>query len=45
MKLELIMVNLLHFTNMAAPRGLVKTVILESLKPERIQTLEYAFSI
>ena len=45
MKLELIIVNLLQFTNMAAPRGLVKTVIPVSLKPKRIQTLEYAFSI
>ena len=33
------------FTNMAAPRGLVKTVIPVSLKPKRIRTLEYAFSI
>ena len=44
-KLELIIVNVLQFTNMAAPRGLVKTVIPVSLKPKRIQTLEYAFSI
>ena len=42
---ELIIVNLFQFTNMAAPRGLVKTVIPASLKPKRIQTLEYAFSI
>ena len=48
MKPELITViiaNLLQFTNMAAPRGLVKTFIPVSLKPKRIQTLEYAFSI
>ena len=44
-KLELIIVNVLQFTNMAAPRGLVKTVIPVSLKPKRIQTLEYAFRI
>ena len=44
-RLELITVNLLQFTNMAAPRGLVKTVIPVSLKPKRIRTLEYAFSI
>ena len=44
-KLELITVNLLQFTNMAAARGLVKTVIPVSLKPTRIRTLEYAFSI
>ena len=44
-RLELIIVNLLQFTNMAAPRGLVKTVIAVSLKRKRIQTLEYAFSI
>ena len=31
--------------HMAAPRGLVKTVIPVSLKPKRIRTLEYAFSI
>ena len=36
---------ILQFTNMAAPRGLVKTVIPVSLKPKRIQTLEYAFRI
>ena len=30
---------------MAAARGLVKTVIPVSLKPTRIRTLEYAFSI
>ena len=30
---------------MAAPRGLVKTVIPVSLKPKRIRTLEYAFSL
>ena len=41
-RLELIVVNLLQVTNMAAPRGLVKTV---SLKPKRIGTLKYAFSI
>ena len=43
----LIIVNLLQFTNMAAPRGLVKTVhvIPVSLKPKRIRNLEYAFSI
>ena len=40
-RLELIVVNLLQFTNMAAPRDLVKTV---SLKPKRIRTLKYAFS-
>ena len=45
MKLELIIVNLLQFANMAPPRGLVKTVIPVSLKPKRIQTLEYALSI
>ena len=44
-RLELIIVNLIQFTNMAAPRGLVKTVIPVSLKPKRIRTLEYAFSI
>ena len=44
-KLELIIVNVLQFTNMAAPRGLVKTVIPVSLKPKRIRTLEYTFSI
>ena len=33
------------FTKMAAPRGLVKTVIPVSLRPKRIRTLEYAFSI
>ena len=44
-RLELIIVNLLQFTNMAVPRGLVKTVIPVSLKPKRIRTLEYAFSI
>ena len=42
---ELITVTLLQFTNMAAPRGLVKTVIPVSLKPKRIRTLEYAFSL
>ena len=31
--------------HMAAPRGLVKTVIPVSLKPKRIRTLEYAFSL
>ena len=41
-RLELITVNLVQFTNMAAPRGLVKTVIPVSLKPKRIRTLEYA---
>ena len=40
-RLELIAVNLLQFTNMAAPRSLVKTV---SLKPKNIRTLKYAFS-
>ena len=44
-KLELIIVNVLQFTNMAAPRGLVKTVIPVCLEPKRIQTLAYAFSI
>ena len=44
-KLELIIVNVLQFINMAAPWGLVKTVIPVSLKPKRIRTLEYAFSI
>ena len=44
-KLELIIVNVLQFTNMAAPWGLVKTVIPVSLKPKRIRTLEYTFSI
>ena len=44
-RLELIIVNLPQFTNMAAPRGLVKTVIPVSLKPKRIRTLEYAFGI
>ena len=44
-RLELIIVKLLQFTNMAAPLGLVKTVIPKSLKPKRIRTLEYAFSI
>ena len=44
-RVELIIVNLLQFTNMAASRGLVKTVMPVSLKPKRIQTLEYAFSI
>ena len=44
-KLELIIVNVLQFTNMAAPRGLVKTVISVSLKPKSIQTLEYALCI
>ncbi|CAH3019106.1 unnamed protein product, partial [Porites evermanni] len=29
------------FTNMAASRGLLKTVMPVSLKPKRIQTLEY----
>ena len=43
--LELITVNLIQFTNMAAPRGLVKAVMSVSLKPKRIWTLEYAFSI
>ena len=36
-KLELIIVNVLQFTNMAAPGGLVKTVIPVSLKPKRIR--------
>ena len=40
-RLELIVVNLLQFNNMAAPRGLVKIV---SLKPKRIRTLKYVFS-
>ena len=31
-RLELLIINLLQFTNMAAPRGLVKTVIPVSLK-------------
>ena len=44
-RLQLIIVNLFQFTNMAAPRGLVKTVIPVSLKPKRIRTLEYAFSL
>ena len=44
-KLELIIVNVLQFTNMAAPWGLVKNVIPVSLRPKRIQTLEYALSI
>ena len=44
-RVELIIVNLLQFTNMAATRGLVKTVMPVSLKPKRIQTLEYVFSI
>ena len=43
-RLELIIVNLLPFTNMAAPLGLVKTVIPISLKPKRIRALEYTFS-
>ena len=41
-RLELIIVNLIQFTNMAAHR---KTVIPVSLKPKKIRTLEYAFSI
>ena len=40
-RLELIVVNLLQFNNMAAPRDLVKIV---SLKPKRIRTLKYVFS-
>ena len=44
-RLQLIIVILFQFTNMAAPRGLVKTVIPVSLKPKRIRTLEYADSI
>ena len=44
-RLELIIVNLLQFTNMAASPGLVKTVIPVSFEPKRIRTLEYAFSI
>ena len=44
-RLQLIIVNLFQFTKMAAPRGLVKTVIPVSLKPKRIRTLEYAFSL
>ena len=44
-RLQLIIANLFQFTNMAAPRGLDKTVIPVSLKPKRIRTLEYAFSI
>ena len=42
-RLELIVVNLLQFNNMAVPRGLVKIV---SLKPKRIRTLNmYLVSI
>ena len=43
-RLELIIVNLFQFNNMAAPRGLRKTVIPVSLKAKRIRLLEYAFS-
>ena len=39
------LVHVLSSPNMAAARGLVKTVIPVSLKPTRIRTLEYAFSI
>ena len=34
-----------EFSNMAAPRGLIQTVIPVSSKPKRIPTLECAFSI
>ena len=42
-KLELIIVNVLQFTNVAAPGGLVKTVIPVSLKPKRIRICVQCF--